>query len=575
MKKKKLLKISSIVLVPVLLISTLFPAFAASANPSADNSTDKWITKASMTDPREDFQAEVINGKIYVMGGYSGNTRTSSLEEYDPSSNQWSKKSSMNDIRDSFQTEVVNGKIYAIGGADNNGQKLDSVEEYDPTTDKWTRKKSMSTGRWYFQTKTIDGKIYAMGGSDKANNCLSSVEMYDPATDTWTSKAAMHSSRTQFQTEVVNGKIFAIGGAPSPGNYTGNVEMYDPATDTWTSKAAMHHCRDQFQTEVINGKIYAIGGHEYVGKVEYPVFVVEVYDPSLNKWTAKSSMSTFRTAFQTEIIDGKILAIGGYGDTGTQSSSEIYDPEKDTWAATASLSDGRYSFQTATINGKIYAVGGSGNNKHLNSVEEYIPAQSPTLTVTPSADQVQIGSEFNTVVAIHKGTNICAEDIKLTYDTDLFEYEGSEAKTGLKIMKEDSATTPGTIRFILSSLGKDNAATGDKDLLTLKFKAKKPGQGKVKITNGRIADNATLEMDVAAADCGETTITVESNKDVNRSGDVTLLDLGIDGWYYGMDAKDTDSTKYDADVMPNGKIDDDDLSEITRGILSNSKYPNN
>lgn len=291
-------------------------------------------------------------------------------------------------------------------------------------------------------------------------------------------------------------------------------------------------------------------------------------------------MSIPRFRFCTEIIGGKIYSIGAQvpnsiSNSFVTDSTEEYDPITDKWVVKASMSTPRSLFQTEVMDGKIYAIGGLDGQGASSSVEAYTVAQTPTLTVTPSADKVKIGDQFTVTVAVHKGTNICAEDMKLTYDTSRFEYVGAEAKTGLKVMKEDSTTTPGTIRFILSSLGKDNSATGDKDLITLKFKAKKAGQGKVDIIKGRVADNATLEMDIADVDCGETTITVESNKDVNRSGDVTLLDLGIDGWYYGANAKDTDSTKYDADVMPNDKIDNDDLSEITQGILSNSKYPNN
>ncbi|HEX3037971.1 MAG TPA: cohesin domain-containing protein [Oscillospiraceae bacterium] len=483
MKRKKLLKTSSIVLVLALFMSTILSAFADTTNTKAGDSTDKWVTKASMT--------------------YA---------------------------RNALQTETVNGKIYAIGGNEGYGKGV--TEEYDPTTDKWTTKASMSVQRYLFQTEEINGILYAIGGLDSSpQSILSTVEAYDPAADKWTPKASMNNARSSFHTEVVNGKIYAIGGIGSSDGKINllSVEEYDPITDKWTPKASMNYARSEFQTEVIDGKIYAIGGRD--SDTHSMILPAEIYDPQIDKWTDIASLTTGRQLLSTQIV-----------------------------------------------NGKIYAIGGITKNDLTSAVEEYTaaePTQSPTLTVTPSSDKVKINDQFTTTVAIHKGTNICAEDIKLTYDTNLFEYLGADAQKGLKIMKEDSTTTPGTIRFIVSCLGKDNAATGDKDLITLKFKAKKPGQGKVDITKGRIADNATLEMDVADADCGEATITVESNKDVNRSGDVTLLDLGIDSWYYGSDAKDTDSTKYDADVMPNGKIDDDDLSEITQGILSNSKYPNN
>ncbi|WP_101698542.1 hypothetical protein [Clostridium minihomine] len=114
--------------------------------------------------------------------------------------------------------------------------------------------------------------------------------------------------------------------------------------------------------------------------------------------------------------------------------------------------------------------------------------------------------------------------------------------------------------------------TGDKDLIELTFKAKAVGIGKVDIIKGRIADNDVLEMDVAKENCGEDTIEVEGNKDVNRTGEYTLLDLGIDAYYYGMEAIHTDTTRFDTDVIPDGIIDDKDLAAITQAILDNSNY---
>ncbi|HEX3038136.1 MAG TPA: kelch repeat-containing protein [Oscillospiraceae bacterium] len=562
MKRKKLLKTSSIVLVLALLMSTLLFAFAdTNTNAPTDSANNGWIKKTPMFTGRHVFETIVLNGKIYAIGG-SNNAGLSSVEVYDPTANTWKTLASMNNSRYYFQAVAVDGKIYAIGGEDS----YSSMEVYDPKTDKWTTKASMGASRYIFKAQVINGKIYAIGGDGSYN----SIEVYDPNTDKWTTKASMHQNgRFWDQTEVIDGKIYVIGGTCE------SIEVYDPVTDIWTTKASMSTPRAEFQTVVIDGKIYAIGGRNNTKSTV--ISSVEEYDPATDKWIIKASMKTPRERFEAVVLNGKIYAIGGMDINGNSlSSAERYDVNSDTWDTVSPMSTMRSYFQAKVVDETIYAIGGY-NGSIQSTVEAYTPepTQSPTLTVIPSSDKVKINDQFTTTVAIHKGTNICAEDIKLTYDTNLFEYVGAEAQTGLKIQKEDSTTTPGTIRLIVSCLGKDNAATGDKDLITLKFKAKKPGQGKVDITKGRIADNATLEMDVADADCGEATITVESNKDVNRSGDVTLLDLGIDGYYYGSDAKDTDSTKYDADVMPNGKIDDDDLNEITQGILSNSKYPNN
>jgi N-acetylneuraminic acid mutarotase len=563
MKRINIFNMSSIlVLILVLLLSTPPAAFAATT-------TDTWVTKASMTTPRNGFHSEVVSGKIYAIGGNSDSIHLSSVEEYDPIANIWTMKASMAASRLNFQTAVINGKIYAIGGLD--GSYLSSVEEYDPEADTWSAKASMSTARAIFQIEVINGKIYAIGGSNNSGY-LSSVEEFDPTSNTWTIKAPMSTTKCNFQTEVIDGKIYAIGGANS--DTLSSMEVYDPVSDTWTTKASMSSPRTWFQTEVIDGKIYAIGGVN-----SNILSSMEIYDPASDTWSANASMSTPRCNFQTEVVNGKIYALGGYENASAPAASalatfEEYEPTTDTWTVKTSMSTPRYWFQTKVIDGKIYAIGGNSSG----SIEEYTAAEpapiDPTLTVTASSNKVKVGQQFTTAVAIHNGTNICAEDIKITYDTDLFTYSGAEAQTGLNIYKEDTSV-PGTIRFISACEGKDNAATGDKDLITLKFTAKKEGIGKVDIIKGRIADNATLEEDVTDENCGEDSITVSGYADVNKTGDFTLLDLGIDGWYNGMNAVDTDTVNFNADVVEDGIIDDNDLLAITQGILSNSNYQPN
>jgi hypothetical protein len=299
---------------------------------------------------------------------------------------------------------------------------------------------------------------------------------------------------------------------------------------------------------------------------------------SENQWSYVASMKTARNDFQSVTCDNKIYVTGGTcsGLAGGLSAVEVFDPIKGYWESLSSMNFGRFLCGSIILNHRIYAIGGYGTGGRLSSVESYDLGNSgPTLTVTASPNKVKVGQQFTTDIAIHNETNICAEDIKVAYDKDLFEYEGATGQTGTKIYKED-ASTPGTIRFITACQGKDNAATGDKGLITLKFKAKAKGVGKVDIIKGHIADNATLEEDVADENCGEDTIAVDGYADVNRSGSWTLLDLGIDAYYDGVNASDTDSTKYDADVIPDGKIDSNDLTQITQEILANKDYaPNN
>lgn len=199
-------------------------------------------------------------------------------------------------------------------------------------------------------------------------------------------------------------------------------------------------------------------------------------------------------------------------------------------------------------------------------------ASGESITIESPVDEVKVGQTFTTDVVLHNATNICAEDVAINYNSELFEYLGSEEVAGFKNYKEVADPTTGSVRFIVASRGKDFAITGDKTFIKLKFRAKKQGVGVVDSATARIADNGTIEKDIPVEFCGEKTITVKGIQDVNRSGSFTLLDLGIDAWYFGSSADATDTTKYDADVVIDNKIDDLDLSAIVEAMLENTEY---
>ncbi len=179
-----------------------------------------WTQKADMPTPRWLYTSAVVNDKIYVIGGSTSEPDAkalSTVEEYDPFTNTWTRKADMPTIRTDMigSSSVVDGKIYVIGGY-NGGNSWGSptVEEYDPATDTWTRKADMPTPRWSLATCTVDGKIYAIGGAPNSITGLNVVEQYDPTTDTWTRKANMPSGVWGLCACVVDGKIYAFGGRP-------------------------------------------------------------------------------------------------------------------------------------------------------------------------------------------------------------------------------------------------------------------------------------------------------------------------------------------------------------------------
>ena len=232
-----------------------------------DPASDTWETKSPMPTARQGLSTSVVNGKIYAIGGaesssasYANTEKFSTVEEYDPATDTWTIKSPMPTARGWHSANLVDGKIYIIGGAraaTPAGGHVVTVEVYDPATDIWSQKGDMPVSRGAGSGSVVDGKIYFFGGYGGKQR----VDEYDPSTDTWTQKSEMPTARVGLSTSVLDGKIYLIGGFGHSG-YRGvtTVDVYDPVTDTWTTVPDMPTGRFGAYTSVVDGKIYVFGG---------------------------------------------------------------------------------------------------------------------------------------------------------------------------------------------------------------------------------------------------------------------------------------------------------------------------
>lgn len=226
-----------------------------------------------------------------------------------------------------------------------------------------------------------------------------------------------------------------------------------------------------------------------------------------------------------------------------------------------------YTVKTDTPNQGVYYGAYSWSDTSVT------PATNPTLDILASKERVRVGDTFTTDAILKNVTDIYAEDFKVNFDATKFEYLGYEEVDGYKVCNATKGAD-NTLRFIIVSKGKNMGITGEKAVVKLKFKAIAVGTGKVDAIKGRIA-NVTDETDLEEVNCLEDSVIVEAPKDVNRTGEYTLVDLALDGFYYQMTAAETDLTKHDADQDMNGAIDDLDLNIIVNEMLNNGNYKMN
>ena len=303
----------------------------------SNTSAEKWHVISELPTQRKGFATAVVEGKIYLIGGTPFQNRRgpyglSTVEVYDPKTNSWERVADMPTPRTSAEAVVINGTIYVCGGyngIDNravNLKFLDIVEAYDPQKDTWTRKQGMSVARIGFGMGVVAGKIYSIGGSlhilekePEAPGRIDLVEAYDPATDTWVKRADMPTKRDGFGVGVVNNRIYVIGGGGWPqvgagGPFLTIIEEYDPKINRWEQKNEMPELRLAFSTVVLDDVIHLIGGFTRQNRVPQYMATVDTYNLETEEWNTIPPMPTPFMPFGAAVVNGNIYVFGGEGE---------------------------------------------------------------------------------------------------------------------------------------------------------------------------------------------------------------------------------------------------------------------
>ena len=210
-----------------------------------DTRTDTWVKRRDMPRLRMDFTTAVVDGKIYVIGGRVEDVphkpiATGLVEVYDPLINKWEKRADMPTARAGAKAEVVDGKIYVLGGQNkwrvaSLAERFNThIEEYNPKTDKWRQLPDMPMFKFGFASVVVNNEIYTIGGVNRENRLsyISDVDVYNPTVDKW-HKVESLTTPKETMSVVVNGTIYALGGVEGVDGkfttfkFTPIVEAYD------------------------------------------------------------------------------------------------------------------------------------------------------------------------------------------------------------------------------------------------------------------------------------------------------------------------------------------------------------
>lgn len=401
---------------------------------------DLWTPKQNMTTARFASVTGVINGIIYVAGGAYQDAPNhyhylNTLEAYDPIANTWTTKTSLPGNRAYASGGVINGKLYITGGWDGGGAYLNSLVIYDPVNNTWDSSKSAMPvpRRSYAAGGVVNNKLYVVGGRNESGNPISIVKEYDPTSDTWTDKTSLPDVRQNSSAATINGKLYIAGGQDLISE-TNSLLEYDPIGDSWAEKTPMPYQLGRATSAVIttnstytpndnvsSEKLFIIGGKNLSGE---PTEYMLEYNPITNKWKSSAHLDSSKTApfdlkrrihSSAAVVGSDVYIIGGgednydgikeSGDVSKLSSVELsdrYQMEKYaivSWTSTTpvgtsvelqySLDFGQTYFSLGNVANKFYYL----PSNSIYGFKYKAILRTNNTNITPSLDSVTVSTQ--------------------------------------------------------------------------------------------------------------------------------------------------------------------------------------
>ena len=287
---------------------------------------------------RQHFSVPIFGLLLWIVFPSTGRTQDGGT---------WRLGASLPVFRQELATGVLDGKVYVLGGYDENRSSTDTVEVYNPSTNTWTSVHPLPFRVNHNAAAVAEGKLYSFGAE------AGQTFVYNPTNNSWVARASSHymHSRTA-AVGVIDDKIYVAGGGGTPSQR--ELEVYDPVANTWTVKAPMRVPRNHCGGGVINGNFYVVGGRAGLASTN----ALEVYNPQTNTWSSRSPMPTARSGIATAVVNDELWVFGGEEADNLHGEVEVYDPVSDSWRQLPNMPLPRHGIWASVIANKIYIPGG-------------------------------------------------------------------------------------------------------------------------------------------------------------------------------------------------------------------------
>ncbi len=340
-----------------------------------DPAAGAWQELTPLPAPRSSHQAVLVDGTIYVLGGWAlaGHTLdhewgedmlTCDLGELPC---EW-KSQPMPVSTRAMGAVAHEGKIYVLGGLTPEGGS-EAVHIFDTASGKWSDGPALPKGNLTIRGAVWRGRVYA-NGADGA--------VYRLSLDgtRWDSAGRLRFARMFHQLVGTERGLVALGGIPSVhrGARVRHVELLNdeapPAAVSWTIPAESA-AKNRQGVFLLGQQLYVFGGNNSLEQHDFEPSNFESsawrLDLGTMGWSQAAELPAARQSQQTVIAGSEKqplgLAIGGFGwadgKLATQPDIFLYDFRGESWRTlNGAMPEARSQFGLATYGGRVWLLGG-------------------------------------------------------------------------------------------------------------------------------------------------------------------------------------------------------------------------
>lgn len=269
---------------------------------------------------------------------------------------------------------VVDGKVYVFGGFSGNNGPVARTDVYDPATNAWTRVADMPERLTHVGVAVAGRDVYFAGAyvgtGPGYQQQFSSVKVwkYNVDSNAWSAGTPLPVARASGGLSYVNGYLYFFGGSSNSSNRADRTEAWKLKVDggtAWESVAPMNNGRTHMGYVVYDNKVWAVGGQKSYDETLVTQNTLEVYDPATNVWTVKANLprGLSHVGGATFVMGSKLIVIGGeFQNLRSVNTVLSYDFATDDWGQVGTLPFNSFGGVGLEIAGKIYHTTGSAGS---------------------------------------------------------------------------------------------------------------------------------------------------------------------------------------------------------------------